>query len=715
MENQQLNLAFSVLNNTGMNLFLTGKAGTGKTTFLRSLRTSLHKRFVVVAPTGVAAINAGGVTIHSFFQLAFGPYLPDQPNAATQNNWKNKIRKEKINMIRSLDLLVIDEISMVRADVLDAISDVLRRYKDPTKPFGGVQLLLIGDMHQLAPVAKEDEWQLLKAHYATPFFFESHALKESSYYCIELTKVYRQSDTRFVDLLNKIRNNQCDETTLAALNQRYQPQFKPGDADDYITLTTHNYQADAINRQALSELPGQVYAFRAKIDDDYPEYLYPTDAELNLKTGAQVMFVKNDPSVDKLYYNGKIGKITRLSAKGILVTASTGEEIEVQPERWDNIKYTIHPETKEITEEITGSFTQFPLKTAWAITIHKSQGLTFDHAMIDAASAFSHGQVYVALSRCRTLEGLILRSPLSPQVLIRDRQIENFSDNMEARTPGEQQLAVARQQYYTQLICELFDFGRFNRLVQQLNHLLKQKLGMLYPEIVRQFNELSEEVKTKLFDIGNRFSLQLRQLIAQTADYEQNEMIQDRVIKGVAYFEKQLLLLLAPFVRIQSLEVDNKETAKQLDQLTEQLADEIHLKNYLLKGCTSGFTISRYLKYRAEAPLDEEDATSTGSSGVKTKVRKKKEKEPDKIVVSDDIQHPDLYNNIRKWRYGIAAEKQLPVYTILQQKALLGIVNSLPDNERDLLRIPGIGKKIAGQYGEELLQLVQDYKKTLSE
>ena len=214
-------------------------------------------------------------------------------------------------------------------------------------------------------------------------FRSSHALKESSYYCIELTKVYRQSDTRFVDLLNKIRNNQCDETTLAALNQRYQPQFKPGDADDYITLTTHNYQADAINRQALSELPGQVYAFRAKIDDDYPEYLYPTDAELNLKTGAQVMFVKNDPSVDKLYYNGKIGKITRLSAKGILVTASTGEEIEVQPERWDNIKYTIHPETKEITEEITGSFTQFPLKTAWAITIHKSQGLTFDHASID--------------------------------------------------------------------------------------------------------------------------------------------------------------------------------------------------------------------------------------------------------------------------------------------------------------------------------------------
>ena len=292
--NEQFDLAFNLLQNTGTNLFLTGKAGTGKTTFLKKLKEISPKRMIVVAPTGVAAINAGGVTVHSFFQLPFGPYLPGNTgDNHSQTDFKKQFRKDKINIIRSMDLLVIDEVSMVRADLLDAISDILRRYKDHNKPFGGVQLLLIGDLQQLAPVAKDDEWNLLKEHYPSTFFFDSKALSESNYFCIELTKVYRQNDTTFISLLNKIRENCFDDDTLQALNQRYIPDFHPEDSSGYITLTTHNYQSQQINNRKLSELPGQAYTFHAEINNDFPEYSYPTDEKLVLKRGAQVMFSNN--------------------------------------------------------------------------------------------------------------------------------------------------------------------------------------------------------------------------------------------------------------------------------------------------------------------------------------------------------------------------------------------------------------------------------------
>ena len=358
---------------------------------------------VVVAPTGVAAINAGGVTIHSFFQMSFGPQIPVAPDQQRQiavpadGNVAAGIKRfsrEKINIMRSLDLLVIDEISMVRADILDGIDEVLRRYKNRFKPFGGVQLLMIGDLQQLAPVVKEDDWAILKPHYDTCFFFSSHALKRSKFMGIELNHIFRQSDQRFIDLLNNVRENRMDTATLQELNRRHIPGFNPEEKEGYITLTTHNYQSQQINDSKLGQLVNKSYRFKAEVQGDFPEYSYPTDPELELKVGAQVMFVKNDISAEKRFYNGKIGKIANIDEETIEVQCPGDYlPIDVEKAEWQNAKYTLNETSQEIDEEVVGTFTQFPLKLAWAITIHKSQGLTFEKAIIDARASFAHGQV----------------------------------------------------------------------------------------------------------------------------------------------------------------------------------------------------------------------------------------------------------------------------------------------------------------------------------
>jgi PIF1 helicase. len=383
---------------------------------------------IVLAPTGVAAINAGGVTIHSFFQLPFAPFVPQgtYKKDDTIKNFANKFSQEKINIIKSLDLLVIDEISMVRSDLLDAVDTILRKYKNRYKPFGGIQLLMIGDVQQLAPVVREDEWDLLKRYYTSPYFFHSHSLNETKFITIELHKVFRQSDPTFVSILNSVRENRITQAVIDALNKRYRPGFVPNDEDKFITLTTHNYQADTINQMKLDEIDEPEFSYKAKIDGDFPEYSYPTNETLTLKKGAQVMFVKNDPTPEKRYYNGKIGIITAIGKGGIVIKCDDNV-INVEPQSWTNAKYTIDPETKEITEKIEGSFTQYPLKTAWAITIHKSQGLTFDRAIIDAGRAFTHGQVYVALSRCRTIDGMILRTPITQSAIMSDKIIDSFN------------------------------------------------------------------------------------------------------------------------------------------------------------------------------------------------------------------------------------------------------------------------------------------------
>ena len=373
MHNPELKLAFDFVQFTNRNIFLTGKAGTGKTTFLHNLKNTLFKRMIVVAPTGVAAINAGGVTIHSFFQMPFGPILPGRLESS-ENKFVQKFNKKKINIIRSLDLLVIDEISMVRADLLDGIDTVLRRYKNKTLPFGGVQLLMIGDLQQLAPVVKDNEWSMLRNYYETVFFFSSAAFKQSNAISIELKHIYRQQDNSFIKILNEIRNDKLSAESIKTLNERYQPGFSPDNDDGYITLTTHNANANKINEEQLKKVKSKTYTFEAEVNGQFPEHSFPVNQFLELKVGAQVMFVKNDSSPEKRYFNGKIGMITGFSGEIINVQCPEEDEpIAVTQETWENIRYSIDEKTKAIEEETMGSFIQHPLRLAWAITIHKSQ------------------------------------------------------------------------------------------------------------------------------------------------------------------------------------------------------------------------------------------------------------------------------------------------------------------------------------------------------
>lgn len=696
--NPQLELAFNFLEYTGTSVFLTGKAGTGKTTFLCELRRRSPKRMIVLAPTGVAAINAGGVTIHSFFQLPFGPYIAGATETVkSENRFTNKFSREKINIIRSMDLLVIDEISMVRADLLDAVSDVLCRYKDRTRPFGGVQLLMIGDLQQLAPVIKEEEWGLLKEHYDSPFFFSSHALQAVTYAGIELVHVYRQSDATFIGLLNRIRDHRVDAATLQLLNKRYIPGFNPDDAEGYIILTTHNYQAQQINQRKLEQLEERTYTYEAEVKDDFPEYSFPTEQHLVLKKGAQVMFIKNDSSPEKRYYNGKIGRITAISADNIMVRCGNEKEaIAVTPEEWTNTKYSIDAETREITETVTGSFRQYPLKAAWAITIHKSQGLTFEKAVVDAGAAFTHGQVYVALSRCKTLEGLVLRSPLRAEALISDRTVKQFSDYIEQNQPGQLQLADAKRFYYLQLLKELFDFSAILRRLQYVQRVFGEHLWKLYPELTERFRVVRERCQPELVEVGLRFQVQLERLIFEYEDYEQNIQIRERIQKGVVYFKEKTQKQLEELLEGAQPEIDNKEIRKTVDDALARLQQEVDLKLQTLNAVMGGFSVKTYLKARAEAMIE------------KTKSRKKKD--TGKTEVGSDVRHPKLYHILREWRKEEAARQNLPVYTIFHQKALLGIANTLPTSGKDLLKIPGIGKRVVERYGIKLLEIVDRYR-----
>ncbi|MFW5891778.1 MAG: ATP-dependent DNA helicase, partial [Bacteroidota bacterium] len=581
-DNTPLQLAFDFVEKTGKNIFLTGRAGTGKTTFLHQIKNSSVKRSVVVAPTGVAAINAGGVTIHSFFQMPFGPIIPGMDDAQERSadaRFK-KFSKEKINIIRSLDLLIIDEISMVRADLLDGIDGVLRKYRHRDKPFGGLQLLLIGDLQQLAPVVKDDEKNLLSPYYETFFFFGSRALRETNYISIELSKVYRQTDQDFIRLLNKVRDNDLDSKTLEKINMQYHPEVFLGDTTGYITLTTHNYQANQLNTKKLADIKNSPHTFHAVIEGDFPEHSFPTDQKLTLKEGAQVMFVKNDPSPEKLFYNGKIGTITGFKDDTIVVACENEyEPIVVSPLVWENKRYSLDDQTKEISEKLIGSFTQYPLKLAWAITIHKSQGLTFEKAIIDAQSAFAHGQVYVALSRCKSLQGLVLSSRIGMASIKSDPNIKGFIRQVEENQPGEKQLREARLQFQWMLLEELFDFDIVQRRLNYLLKLTRQHSRSLDSKI----NEILQKVKItldeKLADVGVKFTREINKHLNDYQEIENNSLLQDRIKKASGYFypiiNEQLKTLLEGLV----IESDNKKVEKSLTDALSNLVLGLKIKN----------------------------------------------------------------------------------------------------------------------------------------
>ena len=696
--NPQLELAYDFLEYTGVNVFLTGKAGTGKTTFLRELKQRSPKRMIVVAPTGVAAINAVGVTIHSFFQLPFGPYVPGVTGSTGQGDklqYTHKFNREKINIIKTIDLLVIDEISMVRADLLDAVDDMLRRYRSKNEPFGGVQLLLIGDLQQLAPVVKEDEWTLLKQHYASAFFFHSKALAATRYVMIELKHVYRQQDREFVNLLNRV-----DVSVLGMLNQRYIPDFKPLDEEGYITLTTHNHQAQRINDVKMAELSTKAYSFKAEVKDNFPTYSYPTEETLVLKQGAQVMFVKNDSLPEKRYYNGKIGEITAINDRSIeVVGKEDGLKIQVTPEEWTNTRYTLDEETREITETVEGTFKQYPLKTAWAITIHKSQGLTFERAIVDANAAFAHGQVYVALSRCKTFEGLVLSSPVTMRSLVSDGAINEFVREVEQKVPNKEELQQARQAYFRELLLEQFDYESIRWRLHYLYRVLEEQLRRLYPDRVERYRVAGTKCAEELLAVAERFQNQLERLMAEEENYEENSMIAERVRKGAEYFREHTMAILGNFLEETIPEIDNKEVRKLVEQNMERFCVEVNLKLETLKVIKNGFSVKDYLRAKAKALID----------APKVKIKAKRAG-VEKVEVSSDVLHSKLYETLRNWRNKEAERLKLPVYTVLQQKALLGISNTLPTNSKELLAVPGIGKKIMERYGAVLLDMVDEYR-----
>lgn len=722
--NQQAQLAWDIIENTNTNIFLTGKAGTGKTTFLRRLKEESSKRIVVVAPTGIAAINAEGVTIHSFFQLSFAPFIPDAQYKLKEQQYR--FSKQKIRVIQSIDTLVIDEISMVRADLLDAVDNVLRRFRKNNLPFGGVQMVMIGDLGQLAPVAKDDEWQMLSRYYDTPYFFSSLALKSTRYAIVELKTVYRQSDSHFVELLNRVRDNRADDSVLAALNSRYIPNFQPPVEEGYIRLTTHNFQAQQENDRQLALLPGKPYTYEASITGKYPEMLFPTEQTLTLKEGAQVMFVKNDSSADKAFYNGMLGTVTEINDKNLFVrTKDTGVVIKVEPEQWENTRYDINERTNEITEEVEGTFTQLPVKPAWAITVHKSQGLTFDRAIIDVQRAFTHGQTYVALSRCRTLEGLVLSAPLPMSAIIRDGAVDDYVSRAAEHTPTEGQIDLLRRDYYLSVISELFDFRPLMDAFNRMLDLLMGHFRRSYPKLIIEYKARLGIIKTQLYDVAERFKLQYNQIVISTASYQDDVHLQERLTKGAAYFARTISDI-EMLVKNTDVKTDTPDVKKQVAELLTTLKELVMQKRALLNYVKDeGFSLNEYQHQRAVVFMGKENTgtkmTATRQkSAVKDKSKVEAKDKPTVKTKSGDkekapsavpelkVLHPKVLDALTEWRRQRALKAHMPTYCILQQKAIIAIANLLPQDKEALARIPFCGNVKAEKYGDEILAVVKE-------
>lgn len=573
--NPAFELAVDFVNNTSCPIFLTGKAGTGKTTFLKYVREHTKKKCVVVAPTGVAAINAGGVTMHSFFQLPFGPYIPvpakSQSGGVTDrlSLFQNiRMGSDKRELIRDLELLIIDEVSMVRADTLDAMDAILRHFrKKPHLLFGGVQVLFIGDLFQLPPVMPDGEWMILRDHYKSPFFFDSKALTQSPLIYLELKKIYRQNEQRFIEILNRIRNNEIVEEDLKTLNDRYR--VEPYPDKKYITLTSHNYKADKINSEELKKLSGKLHEFKGAIEGEFPEKALPTDINMQLKEGAQVMFLRNDKTDQKRYYNGKLATIVRIDKEGVRVSMNDqGEELQLEKEQWENIRYSYNAVEEKIDGEVLGSFSQYPIRLAWAITIHKSQGLTFDYAIIDAGDSFAPGQVYVALSRCVSLNGLILHSRIDPNCVSTHEAVIDFSNSERKEDELERVLLEEKNVFRNATLVNTFDLSNmvdfFDDHFDRMRGKTYSHLSSAVPFAITIVKKLSE-----LQTVAVKFKSQLEQLLKEN----DLDKIKERSSKAIEYFSSGMTQWLPLFD-------EEMEDVKKLKKIKKYIK---HLKELKLE------------------------------------------------------------------------------------------------------------------------------------
>ena len=644
-KNEELRTAWDFVENTGRSIFLTGKAGTGKTTFLKTVMQRSRKRPIVVAPTGVAAINAGGVTIHSFFQLPLSPYVP---GAKVES--KFDFSREKRKIIASMDLLIIDEISMVRADLLDAIDAVLRRYREHGEPFGGVQLLMIGDLAQLTPVVTPEDEQMLKPYYDTPYFFDSKALQQKDYVTIQLSHVYRQQDESFISLLGEVRSGHLSAETMEKLNARYQPTFVPRPEEPYIRLTTHNNFANHYNESELQKLPGQAFTYHAEINGTFPDYSYPTAETLVLKECAQVMFVKNDPSGDHLYYNGRIGRVMKASERYLTVYCEGDDKaIEVEPLEWENTRYTLNEKTRKIESEVQGTFRQLPLRLAWAITIHKSQGLTFDRAIIDANQSFAPGQVYVALSRLRTLEGLVLATPLEAHAIINDQRVDSYIAGQESEAERSiQQLPVLKQEYERILLLQLFDFRPILYLEESMVRIFAEFFYHSHASLTQMHNQALQDFRQRIITVADKWRQRIQAMPIEAL--HEAEFL-DRTKRSAKYFEEQLHNILANPIELSAkVETNNKQASRRLGNTLPDLRQTCLARQYLLREIAEqGFDVGTYLHEKQMSMLDAfpEESSKKSKRQRKPKVPKEpKEPKPKTWEISYDLyrkgMNPDL-------------------------------------------------------------------------
>lgn len=656
--NKELSLARRIVEETGTNLFLTGKAGTGKTTFLRRLRDESGKRMVVLAPTGVAAINAGGMTLHSFFQLPFAPFIPGKGFAGEEKHFL-RVSKEKRRLIASLDLIVIDEISMVRPDILDGIDSILRRQRGVDAPFGGVQLLLIGDLRQLAPVVRPNEWRMISPYYSSPYFFESKALQEAGFISLELKHIYRQQDPEFISLLNAVRDGKADADTLYRLNARFRP-IQDQSWDNTIRLTTHNRTSDEVNQRRLAAIDAAPVTFEATVTGKFPESSFPADKCLTLKVGARVMFIKNDTGPDRQYYNGLIGKVTEIDEESVTVQPDDVNlsEIKTGVAVWENTSYSINEDTKEISQHVDGSFSQIPLRLAWAITIHKSQGLTFDHAIIDANHSFAPGQLYVALSRCRSLGGMILESPLSPCSVIIDQVVNSFIESAGRNAPDDAMVDRLRNEYYRHILADLFNFRALATAFADFKRAVDEYVAPTQPDLYAKYREAEQELRTKIDAVGTRFIALYASRPIDATTVAADTAFMDKIRGGCNYFLEQL----APICKLLNetpLELENISMQKRLDNVTDSLMLEMAIKKTILTGLLSNaFSPEAYMKYKALAVLNvgEEQKKRAKAAGKvsgqgrssSTKERVRKERKPKGYSQRESL---------KLWRSGLNIEE----------------------------------------------------------
>lgn len=700
--NTMFTLAADLVNYTSRHLFLTGKAGTGKTTFLKYIRQNCPKQMAVVAPTGVAAINAGGVTIHSFFQLPLSPFIPETKgfivNGEEANNkhtllGRLRLNSERRKVLQELELLIIDEISMVRCDVLDAIDLVLRHIRNRhLERFGGVQVLFIGDMFQLPPVVKDVEWNMLRDYYKSPYFFDSHVVQEELPLYIEFTKIYRQSEENFIRLLNKVRNNEMDEESLAALHQRYQPEFFGEKTEGYILLTTHNEKARQINAEELTRLPGKNFTYKAGVDGDFPPTAFPADEALQLKVGAQVMFIKNDVDKGRRYFNGKIGVVTELTDDKIFVQCKDEPKpIEVTKEKWENIRYTLDKATRHLNEDVLGSFSQYPLRLAWAITIHKSQGLTFEKAVIDAGKAFAPGQVYVALSRCTNLEGMVLHSRIQSHSLFADDRIVRFAKNGLPLVEVKNELVQSKKEYQEKVLLQLFLFTKAVSSIKEVQAYLLQHSTSFNTEVLVWADELLTKLQG-LQATAEKFHTQIKFFFAQPASPEENKPLQERLQKGAVWFAQEVKAAVEVIQQSPAI-TDSTMHAKEYNDLLREAFTQLSQQHYLLQGFADGFDIESYHRRKKQFV-----APSFGVNAYAGASEKKVE-----------LQHPSLYYQLKKLRDNICSKRNLPIYYVASSKTLEEMATYLPQTVDELEQISGFGKAKVETYGPQFLEVIQAY------